>query len=69
MVCPSISLENCDLYNDALKYTTIRKDLPIFAFDGFKTPLMKHICLLYFFSPAFASQLSKRKEERIITKF
>ena len=55
MVCPSISLENCDLYNQVLKHTTVRVDLPLFAFDGFKTPLMKHICLLYFLSPKFAN--------------
>ena len=62
MVCPSISLENCDLYNDVLKFTTVRVDLKPFAFEGFKTPLMKHICLLFFLTPEFANHLSKLKE-------
>jgi hypothetical protein len=48
MILPSISLEKCPLYDECIRYTTVRVDLPLFAFDGFKNPLMKHITLLYF---------------------
>jgi hypothetical protein len=53
IILPTVSLEKCDLYNKCLKSTTHRIDLPLFAFGGYKTPLMKHICLLYFLQPEF----------------
>ena len=61
LLIPTISIFNLDLYNDILVNTTVRVDLELFPFDGFKTPLFKHIVLLYFFTPEFANTLSNRK--------
>jgi hypothetical protein len=68
MILPAISLVNCELYNDCVRHTTVRVDLPLFAFDGFKNPLMKHIVLLYFIQPSFMNDLIINKEERVIEK-
>jgi hypothetical protein len=62
MILPTICIEDCPLYDDALKHCTIRVDLPLFAFGGFKYPLMKHIVLLYFLQPEFANALTIKKE-------
>jgi hypothetical protein len=66
MILPTVSIFSSKFYNHALKYCTIREDLRLFPFDGFKTPLMKHICLLYFIQPSFASHLTSIKEKRVI---
>jgi hypothetical protein len=66
MILPTISLVNCKLYKECIKNTTIRIDLPLFPFDGFKNPLMKHICLLYFLQPAFLNNLMVRNRKREI---
>jgi hypothetical protein len=66
MILPSVSLLNNDLYNKRLRHTTVRKDLKLFAFDGFEFPLMKHIVLLYFLQPSFVNELIEKKQPRII---
>ena len=37
-----------------------------FPFKGFKTPLMKHIVMLYFLTPEYSNWLSKKKEGKVI---
>lgn len=59
MICPTICINTLDFYHEALKYCTLRVDLPLFAFLGYKHPLMKHVVLLYFLQPAFAAKLTK----------
>jgi hypothetical protein len=66
MILPSVSIFTSKFWHKALKYCTIRQDLPLFPFDGFKTPLMKHICLLYFLQPTMISHLTTIKERRVI---
>ena len=48
LMLPADSLLDCNLYEDHVKHTTIRVDLPLFPFKEFKDPLFRHIVLLYF---------------------
>jgi hypothetical protein len=57
MILPSVSIHEKDFFLEAIMDATVRQDLPLFAFEGFKDPLMKHIVLLYFLQPEFANDI------------
>ena len=65
MLLTDISLWKKPIWEEALKYTTVRVDLPLFPFDGFDDPLMEHITLLYFLTPEFTNQLMKKKAKPV----
>ena len=65
LMLPTESLWKSDLYNKYVKFTTVRRDLPLFAFDGYTEPLRTHITILYFVQPELLSQLIDIKTPRI----
>jgi hypothetical protein len=67
MILPTISITKNPFYDEILKHTTVRVDLPLFPFEGYKDPLMKHIVLLYFLTPEFVNDLITKNEKKTIS--
>jgi hypothetical protein len=61
IILPTLSVDKKDIYEDFIKHCTVKRDLGMFAFEGYATPLLMHIVMLFFLTPEYTSQLTKSK--------